>query len=61
MKKISELTGMAYTEAIKNAATELNEAFHFTLDPKDTSLVEETADDFGLWFDDNGELTCPEV
>ena len=59
--KISELTGEAYTEAIKNAAQELNEAFHFDLDPKDAGLVEETAGDFGLWFDENGELTCPEA
>ena len=59
--RISELTGEAYTEAIKEAAQELNEAFHFTLDPKEASLVEETAEDFGLWFTENGELTVPEA
>ena len=59
--KLSDLTAYAYQVAIKEAAKELNEAFHFDLDPKDAVLVEETADDFGLWFTANGHLTCPEI
>lgn len=59
--RISELTAYAYQVAIKEAAKELNEAFHFKLDPKNAGLVEETADDFGLWFTENGELTFPGI
>lgn len=60
MKRIDRLYGEAYNEAIKQAATELNEAFDFEMDPRDTTDVEEMAMEYGLWFDENGNLTCPE-
>lgn len=59
--RISELTAYAWQVAIKEAAKELNEAFHFNLSAKNPSLVEETADEFGLCFTENGKLTCPEI
>ncbi len=55
--RISELTGRAHDRAVKDAARELNEAFHFNIDAKDVTLVEETADDFGLRYTAAGTWT----
>lgn len=58
--RLEELTGEAYTTAVRNAAREINEAFGtieaYRLDPRDPGAVEDAVRDYNFYFDCNGEI-----